>query len=127
MNEKQLTRLSVLGIVVSVFAIYIFVSGIQPLHVKIGEIGFDHVGNTVNVTGTVRDFSISDRNAFFTLYDSTGEIRVVIWSDAYSAMKDYGIVAEDIRDGSKVNLEGKVDVHRGYLEIVMSSPRISLL
>ena len=127
MNEKQLTRLSVIGIIISVFAIYIFVSGVKPAPVKIGEIGFDHVGNTVNVSGTVRDVRVNDGNVFFTLYDSTGEIRVVVWSDVYSALRDSGIDSEGIRDGMNVTLEGKVDVHGGYLEIVMASPRLSLI
>lgn len=81
----------------------------------------DKVGQVVELQGTVKSFqaSRSDRAPnSFKLEDAAGTIRVAIWPDVFSKIPD----KEQITDGAKVRVKGKVAEFRGALEIHVNSP-----
>jgi DNA/RNA endonuclease YhcR with UshA esterase domain len=127
MNQKQLTRLSIMGAIISLIAIYIFVSQLVPDCVKIGKLDRDYAGSSVNVTGKIKDMSMKDGNAFFTLADDTGEINVVLWKDFIEGMKMQGKDTSLLRENATISLVGEVEIYNGQLEIIPSRQRISIL
>jgi exonuclease VII large subunit len=127
MEERQLKIISILGSVVTLIAIYMFVSFIPVGDVKIGDITRDYSGKMVLVTGMVKNLNVKDGNAFFTLVDDTGEIRVVIWKDILLELETKGVDFEALEENVTVSVEGSVDVYKGQLEIVLTRPRISII
>ncbi len=127
MNEKQLTRISILGSVISLIAIYIFVSSVNPVSVNIGDITRDYAGKIVNVTGMVKNPNMKNGNAFFTLVDGTGEIRVVIWKSVMQELEMKGVDQTALKENMTISIEGAIDVYQGQLEIVPARPRMSIL
>lgn len=127
MDEKQLAMTSVAGSVISLIAIYIIVSSMGPGDVNIGQITAEHAGKAVKVTGIIVNMDVKDGNAFFTLADGTGEIRVVLWEGILRELERDGLDTSMLRDNVKISVEGEVDVYRGQLEIVPTRPRITVI
>ena len=53
MNEKKLTKISAVGVCISIIALYIVTNQIFSVNVNIGEIDKSFIGKSVNITGTV--------------------------------------------------------------------------
>ncbi len=127
MDEKQLAMTSIAGSVISLIAIYIIVSSMGPGDVNIGHITSEHAGKAVKVTGIIVDMVVKEGNAFFTLADGTGEIRVVLWEGILRELERDGLDTSALRENVTISIEGEVDVYRGQLEIVPSRPRITVI
>ena len=127
MNEKQLRIVAIAGSLISLVFIYVFVSSISPGNVNIGAVTANHAGKDVNLTGTISRMTVKDGNAFLSLKDGTGEIRVVIWERIMQQLEKNGFDTSSLREGVKISIVGEVDVYRGQLEIVPSSPEITII
>ncbi len=127
MKERQLTRMSGAGAILSLILIFIFVSYVGSPDVKIGDITFEHDGKTVRVTGMVSGFRVKDGNAFFTISDETGDIMVVVWESVMEQLLQQGDAGKALQDNVTIVMEGEVDVYRGTLEIVPLRPTITII
>lgn len=127
MNEDQLTKIAVIGSIVTIILIYVFVSFVSPEVLDIGEIGIQHRGKVVNAIGKIKNMNHENGNIFFTLYDETGEINVVLWSNIVKALEMQGTNLSSLRENDTVSISGGVNVHRGYLQIVPARPSVSLV
>ena len=81
MNEKYLTKISLVGIVITLFLLFAVTSTISSESISIGKIDKSHVGKMVNITGEIINIHEKDGNYFLSIGDGTGSIRVVIWKD----------------------------------------------
>jgi DNA/RNA endonuclease YhcR with UshA esterase domain len=127
-DEQKLMRISFIGSIAGIVAIYLIVLNITTPGIDIGEITGSFVGSEVNVTGTVSDvYKHRSGHVFFTLDDGSGSIKVVLWESLVSEMLKRGWEISDIREGSVLNLVGEVEMYKGDLEVIPKSPRISLL
>ena len=128
MNEQQLMRVSFLGSVAGIVAIYIVVLNISIPATSIGEITGAFVGSDVNVTGDVSDvYRHANGHIFFTLDDGSGHIKVVLWDDVVSEMERRGRDASLIKDGTFLNVVGEVTMYRGELEVIPRSPELEII
>ena len=128
MNEQQLMRVSFLGSVAGIVAIYIVVLNISIPMTSIGEITGASVGSDVNVTGEVSDvYRHAGGHIFFTLEDGSGSIKVVLWDDVVSEMERRGRDASLIKDGTFLNVVGEVTMYRGELEVIPRSPELEII
>jgi RecJ-like exonuclease len=127
MDERQLKIISLAGSVASLIVLYIFVLYVVPDNVNICDVGLEHAGRTINVTGTVKDFRMNEGHAFFTLAQDGCEIRVVLWKDRVSGLGLRGTDVSLLRDNMTVSLTGEVDVHSGYLQIVPTRPDLKAI
>jgi len=127
MNEKQLIRISILGSVITLILIFIFVSSINPVNVKIGDIGVNDAGKTVNITGVIRNLNMKNGNVFFTLSDETGEIQIVLWSNVMKELEIKGVNQTSLKDGMSINMEGTIDIYKGQLQIVPAKSGITII
>ena len=127
MNEKQLIRISILGSVITLILIFIFVSSINPVNVKIGDIGVNDAGKTVNITGVIRNLNMKNGYVFFTLSDETGEIQIVLWSNVMKELEIKGVNQTSLKDGMSINMEGTIDIYKGQLQIVPAKSGITII
>ena len=125
MDEGRIVKISIIGAVLSLIAIFIFVSRVVPEDVKIGDISRDYVGRVISITGTVRDLNMKDGNAFFKLLDETGEVNVVIWGDVLKSLDATDGNIRVLDENMTLSLVGEVDVHSGYIQIVVTKPKVS--
>jgi exonuclease VII large subunit len=113
MKESFIMKLSFLGSVIGLVAIYIIVSHMAYEPVKIGSITGQMVGETINITGAVKNVYVhEDGHVFISLFDETGEVKVVVWSDTA------GKLDETIKKGDFLNIIGNVQLYMGELEII---------
>lgn len=113
MRERFLMRISFMGSIIGLIAIYMIVSQMDYSSVKIGSITGEMIGETINITGAVRDvFVHEDGHIFVSLFDDTGEIKVIIWSDTAKEL------SETIEKGKYVNFIGNVNLYKGELELI---------
>ena len=117
MDESMLMKISLAGIALSLIAILAFVSSIQPVTMDIADISAGSIGKTVSLKGTITGMFTSEGNAFFTLDDGTGEVRVVIWRDSMKKAALKGADMEAIEENNTISLTGEVASYEGALEI----------
>ncbi len=119
MNEKQLMRLSVLGSVFGIVALYFVAMNLCMPLVDIGEITGEIIGNTVVVKGTVSDvYFHKDGHIFFNLKDETGEVKIVLWDDTVKQLELNHVKVRELKNGDRLEVTGVVELYKGTLEIV---------
>lgn len=127
MNEKSISRICIIGIVISFFALYLFTLNVHSLHVKIGDIDDDWAGRTVNVSGMVKDFHMYKGHIFFNLEDSSGDIKVVLWKDTIELLEIKGVDVNRIRNGAGISIVGYVEIYEGDTEIIPIRDQVSVM
>lgn len=119
MNERFLLKLSFMGTLIGIIAIYIIVSQMDYTSVKIGSITGEMIGETINIIGAVRNVYLhEDGHVFLSLSDDTGEMKIVIWSDVA------GKLNETTEEGDFVNVIGSVKLYEGELEIIAKDVKV---
>jgi len=117
MNEKTITRISIIGVLISLSFLYLVTTQIFSSHVNIGEIDKSFAGKTVNITGRVNEVSEGKGSMFVVMEDGTGQIKVVIWEDTLEYLEMNGIL-NDIKEGAEMNVIGNIQIYKGELEII---------
>lgn len=126
MKESSLNRICLIGAVAGIIILYVSSFFFTQEEVNIGDIDEVMVGIKVNVTGRTDDvYFHRDGHVFFTLYDSTGNIRVVVWKDVAKQLELSG--KKRIRDNITLNLYGEIDRYKGELELIPSAKGISFI
>lgn len=126
MDEKQLIILSAIGSIITLFAIYIFVSFFAFNNVKINDISRELVGRTVNVSGTIEEVNNVNGNSFIYVSDETGRIKIVIWKDSVEALAEKNILIDETIENRKVTLLGDVTIYNGILELILKNEQIMI-
>jgi DNA/RNA endonuclease YhcR with UshA esterase domain len=117
MNEKTITRISIIGVLISLSFLYLVTTQIFSSHVNIGEIDKSFAGKTVNITGRVNEVSEGKGSMFVVMEDGTGQIKVVLWEDTLEYLEMNGIL-NDIKEGAEMNVIGNIQIYKGELEII---------
>jgi len=118
MNEKKLTKISAVGVCISIIALYVVTNQIFSVNVNIGEIDKSFIGKSVNITGTVVDITKNKGNFFVDLEDDTGKIKLILWEDTAELLQSNGIEINEMDKGNIINVVGEVQVYKGELEII---------
>jgi len=113
MRERFIMRISFIGSIIGLIAIYTIVSHMDYASVKIGSITGEMIGETISLVGSVKDVYVHENgHVFLSLTDETGEIKAVMWSDTAK------MLTETIETGMDVNIIGSVKLYKGELEII---------
>lgn len=104
---REVERLSLLAFLLGTAAIYASSTYFTPLELKAGEVDESYIGDTIRVTGRVEDVSRSGEEVFFHITGSQGSLDAVSFSRL------------DVREGEKKTLEGRLNVYRGSLELIV--------
>jgi len=126
MNEKTLTRFSIIGTIASILALYIVTNHIFSSSIDIGEIDKTFVGKSVNIPGEITSISNSEGNFFIKLKDESGEIKVVLWEDIIKSINTNDIDVNKLNKGDKINVIGDVQIYKGEIEIIPIRGNIKL-
>ena len=112
-------KVSLIGSIIGIIALYIVVINISSVHVKIGEVTGNLVGSIVNVEGEVKDlYEHENGHMFFDLDDGTGRIKVVIWEDVAEELELGGMDTGSIKNGARMQITGTIERYRGELELM---------
>jgi len=90
---------------------------VQPDEIEaraIGDITSADVGRTVILTGTLGKMEIFSAGVKFILYDTTGDIILLLWQNVYDAIPE----ADQLVAGAHVEVEGQIEEYQGDLEII---------
>ena len=124
MKEKTLMRISLIGSIVSLIALYILSLQIHYTAHAISDINEGMLGRTVNVSGTITDIRAhKNGHLFLTIRDDTGTIKVVLWETLVDSLKYSGMNISEISRGRRIRIIGDVDIYKGQLEIIPKAPR----
>ena len=128
MNEERMLRISLIGSILGLIALYFIVLNISSFHVKIGEVTGNLIGSVVEVGGEVKDFyEHKNGHFFFNLKDDTGEIKIVIWEDLKEELSMGGMNVSRIRNGAILEVTGTVELYRGELELIPLRSQVKIL
>jgi len=109
-RDDDIIRLSLICSVLGLIMLY-FVVSLELSVIPISEITKDSIGNKILVQGTVVSKYVSEKgHTFFNIDDGTGSIDVVMFN-----------MLENMEEGRKVSVKGKVDEYKGKLEIIADS------
>ena len=117
MDEMRLYRLSIVGMVLGMVALYFIAVNLQTKHIDIKGVTQSFVGSSVNVTGEIKNFKASKGNLLFDLDDGTGKLAVVVWSDSVEDLQLSGFDISKLHGGAKVNIIGSVQLYKGEVKI----------
>ncbi len=127
MNENTLSKISVVGVCISIIALYIITNQIFSSHVYIGDIDKSFIGKTVNITGEIVDVSEISGNYFIRLKDNTGEIKIILWSDTIELLKTNNFNINELKGGNKINVIGEIQIYKGELEVIPMRGNVNLI
>ena len=118
MNERNLILFCLVGALSGIVALYFISMNLNFIHVKVGDIGENELGDIVNVTGTLENPRMSGGHLFFTLRDDTGKIKTVIWNDTLEFLQLEGLDSRDFEEGRHIRMLASVQLYMGELELV---------
>ena len=118
MNENDLMKISIFGLLISIVVLYFFTNYSFSIHVKIGDIDRSFIGKTVNITGEITDLYSSKGHLFFDLMDETGEIKIVLWNETLELLDISKINISEVSEGKRINVIGNVQLYKGELEVI---------
>ena len=124
-TERGLIRISLIGILVGLVALYFVTQSLVPEKNNVSDITIGLSGSQVEVTGNITDLKKSGDNLFFSLSDGTGSIKVVLWKNTLDRLKLQGIDLEKLKNGNSVVVVGTVEGYKGELEIILLKVVIS--
>jgi DNA/RNA endonuclease YhcR with UshA esterase domain len=118
MREKTLIYICFIGFFTGIFLLMFISDNLQIDKIDIGEIGKEHIGDIVNVSGEIVDSRHSQGHLFFTLTDRSGNIRVVLWNDTLKYLELQNVDTAAITDGKELNMLASVELYKGELELI---------
>jgi len=118
MNEKTLTKISVVGSVLSIILLYFITLNINPEGMAIGNLDRSLIGRSVSITGKITSLYVNNGNIFMNVADESGEIKAVLWKDTLEMVRANGIDSDAFEIGKKINMTGEIQEYKGELEIV---------
>ncbi len=127
MNEKTISKICIIGLVISLCALYLFTLNVHSVHVNIGDIDGEWTGRTVNVSGMVKNLHSYKGHLFFNLDDGSGDVKVVIWEDTLELLEIRGIDVNRIENGVEINIIGYVEIYEGETEVIPIRDQVSIL
>ena len=116
MEDRLLAKISLVLAIVGVVALFFVVESIKPRGVRIGEIGYSMVGETIIVNASVKDISSRGGHVFLKLFDGNQIGAVMFERDARRQPEVYNLSENDF-----ITVVGEVNDYRGDLEIVVKS------
>ena len=111
-----MAKISLVLAIVGVVALFFVVESIKPRGVRIGEIGYSMVGETIIVNASVKDISSRGGHVFLKLFDGNQIGAVMFERDARRQPEVYNLSENDF-----ITVVGEVNDYRGDLEIVVKS------
>lgn len=118
LSESQLLKISLVGTIVGLVALYFVVGTLVVESKNIGNVTTSSIGSFVSVNGTINGLKTTDGNMFFTLEDATGKIKIVLWKNVLDRLVLKGFGLGKIADGNKVVVEGSVEGYKGEMEVI---------
>lgn len=83
----------------------------------IGSITNDWTNRTVTITGTITATDSVGKGQRLRIRDASGEISVILWESVLSKL-----ASADLLAGQAIIVTGPVNLYRGHLEVIASSP-----
>lgn len=127
MKKNDIYWLSIIGSIVSLAAIFIFISYFVPESVKIKDIDNTHIGTIVNVTGKITKITNREGSIFLTIEDETGNINVIIWDSVIKSLEMKGLDPHSLKENLSINLQSEVISYEGHLELSPTKPFITIV
>jgi DNA/RNA endonuclease YhcR with UshA esterase domain len=118
MDEKTLTKISVVGSVLSIILLYFITLNINPEGMAIGNLDRTLIGRSVSITGKITSLYVNNGNMFMNVADESGEIKTVLWKDTLELIHANGIDSGTFEIGKKISITGEIQEYKGELEIV---------
>ncbi len=121
MEEHALRNIAVLCSVAGLLLLFLASENLELKPKPIKEITSDDIGKTVKVCGEIITKTISNNHVFFTINDSTENIRVVVFNSTAMKLREKGNDIYSFEKGSMICPTGIVDEYpkgSGYLEII---------
>ena len=126
MHERQLMKISAVGSVLGIIALYILGLNMNYQKVEIGKIDNSMTNKVVKVSGEISSFK-AGKTTFFILKDKTGEIKVVFWEDTLEQLELSGFDLNQLRNDAKAEIVGTVQLYKGELELIPLRGQVKLL
>ncbi|MCK5023608.1 MAG: exodeoxyribonuclease VII large subunit [Candidatus Aenigmarchaeota archaeon] len=127
MNERNVTRISLVGSFTCIIILYIFTIVNFTPHVNISDIDKTFIGKSVNTSGEISGLYANNGNVFFMIVDGKNEIKIVIWQDTLKMLSAKGQNISEIKNGNYVNIVGSVELYKGELEIIPTHDNVNII
>ena len=116
MEEKTLTKISLIFAIVGIGLIYIANKSFEPEVIPINIV--NETMNYVTIRGKLDEMYVSKSGTnFLKVSDDTGIMDVVIFKNTIA-------YAENLNESMYIEISGKPDIYRGKLEIIASRVQI---
>ena len=125
MHKRQLMKISAIGTIIGLIALYILVLNLNYQQVSIEKIDKTMSNKVVKVDGEASGFK-TGKTTSFILKDQTGEIKVVFWEDTLEQLELSGFDLSKLKDGAKIEIVGTIQLYKGELELIPLRNQIKL-
>lgn len=115
-TDQSLMKIALIMVIVGIILLFLITIFIGTKEMTIGNVDERAIGQIIEIKGTVNSYFTKDGHVFMNINDGD-EIQVVIFE------KDAKVIpiAYEIKNGDNLSLEGKVQLYKDELELVVSS------
>jgi len=126
MHEKQLMKISAVGSILGIIALYILVLNLNYQEIPIGKIDNSMVNKVLKTSGEIYNFK-TGKTTFFELKDENSSIKIVFWEDTLEQLELSGFDLNQLKNGAKIEIVGTVQLYKGEIELIPLRGQIKLL
>lgn len=121
MKTRILLYISVVCSLVGIASLFLLSLKVTPKPRKVGEIGYDDLGDYVKIQGKVKSkYVTEDDHMFLTVSDESGMIEVIAFANKALSLKRRGV---NPKENESIMVTGKVNEYQGRLEIIVEQIR----
>jgi DNA/RNA endonuclease YhcR with UshA esterase domain len=119
-KEGTLIWICIAGSAIGIVSLYFLSFMLISLELSPGEVGQQHLGRRVSLSGTAQNVEFNrNGHIFFDLADDSGDVEVVIWEDRAEQLELSGLNMSRLRNGAVVEITGDVEYYRGRIQVVL--------
>lgn len=126
MNETQLKKISLIGSIIGLLALFLITNAYDRGNMKISQIDNSYENRIVNINGFIDDVNENDKGLFMHIKDGTGRIQVIMWRDNVDNIRDNHFI-DNIKRGIKVDITGRVEIYKNELEIIVNEDGVKVV
>ncbi len=113
MDDRELRTISFITFLIGLFGIFLVSQFSKPIKLDMNNLSKEYIGRNVIVTGKVLGSFRRNGNLFFKLGNNGKTLNAVAFSSSI-----------DVRKNDEVEVEGRLKIYKGDLEIVVSKVRL---
>jgi DNA/RNA endonuclease YhcR with UshA esterase domain len=113
-TDEKLRKICLVFIIIGLVGMVLFSQYSTPTAKRINEIGEEHVGKSIQVSGKISSISVNEGNIFIDMSEGSDTITIIMFERTARTQKE----SYNLSENQSITVFGKVSLYKEELEIV---------